>query len=964
MARINNLTNFLNDVATAIKTKLGDNTPIPASQFDTKIGEIETGGTYQSKTINVTTNGSQTITPDTGYDALSSVLINVQVPIPSLQTKNYEFTQNTHIVLSPEQGYDGFSSIDLTINVPGSQPVLETKNITQNGTYTPSQGYDGIGQAIVNVKSPIKLYSSKQEMMADINEPENEYGVVYYSNIINVTPSIEISELSILNTVELDTAVTSRINCRSTDRHLSITITSSSCSITYYGEETSARVSYTSSDGITYTKSSGDNSIILDEPTYMSTNGWNDVIGQFLLIGGMYFEGMYEWKNEVDEEYWDVLTDFTLTNTPDIVPIQEERYLPLLQLTVDKILEDGAFIRGWTVQLTDGYYYYICNNWDYDLYIDNNKNYYMNTNGNNIINMYKLNLDDGTYTLINTISSTDKYVMINNISAIVCTHYSSYNTDINIRLLNADKSSYTSLPTSINVVQSFLTWHHVKTEFTLESPGELLPGVTALGKHGPVTGTNAIFDLLPVDNIMSDIYGLTKIQNGSMISYFTNNSAYISKKLNHRLHYYKYSTTVSNTTLLRSDTYLHKILKQNITLPSNTVYCSRPIISNVNKTKFLICAYENSGNTRENNYFYFVDKNGTILNQITIRVSSEGGAYSSYASTNISKVYGEGYGNKVCICGNNWAPDLFAVDFDNEQIVQWMHGYSSQSWSIPCYLNAYDTGNHLLIASSYRNHYDILSFDGTTFTKLYTETFTSEPYADGIGALVASDGTDTYWITDLQAYSSSNLYRMAIIKISNLTETVTFVKSVAEYHPNLLPYGYTIIDNNCEITNSNVISPLTRLDISLNDNNIPSNIDITVNGEPYTNFVYTDNVIAVCDYTICNVNNLSVTKTNNIFNITLNNPIMLDFVDLLATYHTFRYDTNQIYGTKINIPSLLGNILYNNGTYYYYNSPSYLTEYELKYLTQSTSMDYDVCLTNSNVDTYVCTCCITDVQNN
>lgn len=40
MARVNNLTNFLNDVATAIKQKLGDNTPIPASQFDTKIGEI------------------------------------------------------------------------------------------------------------------------------------------------------------------------------------------------------------------------------------------------------------------------------------------------------------------------------------------------------------------------------------------------------------------------------------------------------------------------------------------------------------------------------------------------------------------------------------------------------------------------------------------------------------------------------------------------------------------------------------------------------------------------------------------------------------------------------------------------------------------------------------------------------------------------------------------------------------
>lgn len=42
MARTNNLTDFLTDVSTAIKEKTGDTTPIPASQFDTKIASIET----------------------------------------------------------------------------------------------------------------------------------------------------------------------------------------------------------------------------------------------------------------------------------------------------------------------------------------------------------------------------------------------------------------------------------------------------------------------------------------------------------------------------------------------------------------------------------------------------------------------------------------------------------------------------------------------------------------------------------------------------------------------------------------------------------------------------------------------------------------------------------------------------------------------------------------------------------
>lgn len=40
MARTDTLTNFLSDVSTSIKNKLGDNTPIQANQFDTKISSI------------------------------------------------------------------------------------------------------------------------------------------------------------------------------------------------------------------------------------------------------------------------------------------------------------------------------------------------------------------------------------------------------------------------------------------------------------------------------------------------------------------------------------------------------------------------------------------------------------------------------------------------------------------------------------------------------------------------------------------------------------------------------------------------------------------------------------------------------------------------------------------------------------------------------------------------------------
>ena len=53
MARINNLTNFLTDVAAAIKTKKGDNTPIPAANFDTEIINLPGGsGGKEAKDVN------------------------------------------------------------------------------------------------------------------------------------------------------------------------------------------------------------------------------------------------------------------------------------------------------------------------------------------------------------------------------------------------------------------------------------------------------------------------------------------------------------------------------------------------------------------------------------------------------------------------------------------------------------------------------------------------------------------------------------------------------------------------------------------------------------------------------------------------------------------------------------------------------------------------------------------------
>ena len=112
------------DIKDAILNKGGTITG-GLSSYAQSINELELGGgdtsTFGTLTETIIENGLKTYTP-TDVDGWNEVNITVDVPIPtfSTQSKEITITENGTQTVTPDSGYDGLSSVEITVDVASS----------------------------------------------------------------------------------------------------------------------------------------------------------------------------------------------------------------------------------------------------------------------------------------------------------------------------------------------------------------------------------------------------------------------------------------------------------------------------------------------------------------------------------------------------------------------------------------------------------------------------------------------------------------------------------------------------------------------------------------------------------------------------------------------------------------------------------------------------------------------------
>ena len=488
MADTTSLTNFLNDVASAIKSKTGDSTAIPASQFDTKIRSIPTGGTYETITRTISENGN--------------------------------------ITLLPSQGYDAIDRVDLTINVSGGGDV------------------------------PVKLFSTKQAMDSSSGNQEGDLAIVYGSSTQSITEDTEFSSCTFPNTVVLSEAfsddVYGRFGSTGSDYFDGmVELSASRFRFTGYGKAM-VQVQYTSSDGITYTRTDGGTELQEFGTTikWEDYEPWNDVLGSFMKIQSSDFQGLFEYQNTTgDYITLGLKLDDKLASTSVNTNVYGLKSDLQTKTVADSsigypIIAKYEYVKeenGYTINtITKAYnaVSYHSNTHGLCIVNKNSKNYIAFYSEESTFDVYKY--ENGTNSKITLTKNPETGLSLNNITlieeidlsewAIGYTGYYFDKPSSTYTLHYITSSTYAGYDISANTTPTYE--HYVYAPSQLDATADYVLGKTFYGKNGTEIGTLASTISTSFDDINATLYNrIQDVYDGTSIRVLTDNDKSISSDI-------------------------------------------------------------------------------------------------------------------------------------------------------------------------------------------------------------------------------------------------------------------------------------------------------------------------------------------------------------------------------------------------------------------------------------------------
>ena len=178
-----------------------------------------------------------------------------------------------------------------------------------------------------DVKTNIYKVASIEERNAITDMVEGDMCVVHTSTMANMQVTDSVTAITFPATVVLPEALTDYIftSLRDADRTVDIMVDGSDtrCRISIMMDSDYLDISYTSTDGITYTRTDTyAETIEFSSPVSCAyPEEWNDLVGYFLQVGGVSFDGLFEYKDSA----WGY-AKIGISTTPDYVYTGKDVY--------------------------------------------------------------------------------------------------------------------------------------------------------------------------------------------------------------------------------------------------------------------------------------------------------------------------------------------------------------------------------------------------------------------------------------------------------------------------------------------------------------------------------------------------------------------------------------------------------------------------------------------------------------